>query len=66
MGFFVFYGKENGKKLGWGRSYEWVRDVKEVENDLFVIYLGDEEGLKGFYFDVEYIGEFLYFVFDIN
>ncbi|AFR94641.1 oxidoreductase [Cryptococcus neoformans C23] len=55
MGSLAFYGKENGKKSGWGRSYERARDAKEAENDPFAIHLGDEEGLKGLYFDAEHI-----------
>ncbi|ODN95904.1 oxidoreductase [Cryptococcus wingfieldii CBS 7118] len=55
LGSLGFYGKENGQKSGWARTYDRALDAKEAEDDPFAIHLEDEEGLKGLYVDAEHL-----------
>ncbi|KAK8858414.1 hypothetical protein IAR55_002641 [Kwoniella newhampshirensis] len=55
MGKLAFYGKEQGTKSGWARSYDRARDSKEAADDPFAIHLEDEPGLKALYHDAEHI-----------
>lgn len=57
MGNLAFYGKENGKKSGWGREYYRARDTEQAADDPFAIHLEDEPGLKALYADAEHVGE---------
>ncbi|OCF40007.1 oxidoreductase [Kwoniella heveanensis CBS 569] len=58
LGSLSFYGKEQGQKSGWARSYDRARDSKEAEDDPFAIHLEDEPGLKALYHDAEHIDNY--------
>ena len=53
IGRLAFYGGENGRRHGWGKSYERARGSAEAEQDPFAIHLEDDETLKRIYADAE-------------
>lgn len=58
MGQLGFYGKENGQKSGWGRTYDRARGAEEASDDPFAIHLEDEPSLKALYADTEHVDNY--------